>query len=85
MYFPDIILFSYDKKTALNLLLALFRTTALPTFFEVTNAMFKFSSGLKKATKEGVCHFLPLLYIRLKSLELFSLNCLFKQLIFFYL
>jgi len=72
IYLPDLICFSYVVNKARILLLALFLKTAFPTFFEVTKAAFKFSSELKKATNEVVCHFLPLLYSLLKSLELFS-------------
>ena len=61
IYFPIKSLSSFSKKTALSRRRALFLVTAFPTFFEVTNAMSNVVEGLKKATKEGVCHFLPLL------------------------
>lgn len=73
IYFPVRTLFSYFKKAARRRLRALLRLTALPTLLEVTNPNSNSFAGLKKATKEGVCHFLPLLYKELKSLELFSL------------
>ena len=59
-YLPVIILFSFSKTIARNLLLALFLKTAFPTFLEVTKPISNFSLDLKKATKDGVCHFLPL-------------------------
>jgi len=62
------------RNKALNLLLALFRLTALPTFLEVTNATLRLLElPLKKVMKELLCHFLLLAYIRLKSLELLIL------------
>jgi len=51
---------SFSKTIARSLLLALALQTAFPTFFEVTKAILRFSLELKKATKDGVCHFLPL-------------------------
>jgi hypothetical protein len=60
IYLPVIIFFSFSRTIALNFLLALLLQTAFPTFFEVTKPICKFSLDLKKATKDGVCHFLPL-------------------------
>jgi hypothetical protein len=43
---------SNSKNNALNLLLALFRFTALPTFFDATTAIFNCCAFLKKVIKE---------------------------------
>jgi len=79
------ILFSKVKHKALSFLFAFALFTAFPTFFEATNAISSSLLEVKKATKECVCHFLPLLYNRLKSFELLRRWSLLKQLISFYL
>jgi len=74
IYFPFLSDASNSKNIARSRLLALFLLTALPTFFEVTKATSIVSfPPLKKATKEWLCHFSPLLYILLISLELLIL------------
>jgi hypothetical protein len=61
IYLPSGKLSSFFKTKERKTLFALFLCTAFPTFLEATNATFKSSSEIKKATKDLVCHLLLLL------------------------
>jgi len=51
-YSPDVSVDSFCKTSDLRSRFALFRITALPTFFDATKPIFIFGEDLKKATNE---------------------------------